>query len=279
MKYPPLTLTYTSNFITTPAGVKLHYHRLPNPTKPSLMLLHGMTDHGQCFPRLAAALQTDYDLIMPDARGHGLSDAPPSGYTPDFMAADVAALIEAIPLTQPIVLGHSMGAMAATSLAARFPQLVKAIILEDPGWWATYRPDTPAQQAREIKKWQKTIAKNKSQSIDTIARYCRRHSPTWDSSEWYPWAQSKQQVHENLTHVILEPPVIWREELPKVQCPALLITADPAAGAIVTPEVTAEFTRLCPHGQTAQITGAGHCIRREQFEAFMAVLQPFLATL
>jgi pimeloyl-ACP methyl ester carboxylesterase len=273
-----MTLNYISHYFTT-HGVKLHTYRLPNIGKPPLILLHGMTDSGRCWPRVAEALMADYDLFMPDARGHGLSDGPRSGYMADSMAADVAALIQTLELTQPIVLGHSMGAMAAASLAATFPHLVKAIILEDPGWWAKYEVATEQEQAKEIKQWQRTILKNRTQPIDAIVRYGRRKSPKWAKIEWYSWAQAKQQVNPNLTSVIRETPVLWREVLPKISCPTLLITADPALGAIVTPEVTAEFITLCPHGQTIYISDAGHCIRRDQFEPFMAAVQPFLQQL
>jgi|JFJP01.1.fsa_nt_gi pimeloyl-ACP methyl ester carboxylesterase len=270
-----MTLNYISHYFTT-HGLKLHAYRLPNVGKPPLILLHGMTDSGYCWPRLAKALMADYDLIMPDARGHGLSDGPSSGYMSDAMAADLAVLIQTLQLNQPIILGHSMGAMTAASLAATFPHLVKAIILEDPGWWASYEPATEKEQAKQIKQWQRTILKNKNQPFDAIARDGRRKNPTWDKTEWYSWAQSKKQVNPNLTSVIREVPPPWREIVPQISCPTLLITADPALGAIVTPEVAAEFATLCPQAQTVFIPNAGHCIRREQFEVFMATVKPFL---
>jgi len=270
-----MTLNYISHYFTT-HGLKLHAYRLPNMGKPPLILLHGMTDSGYCWPRVAEALMADYDLIMPDARGHGLSDGPRSGYMADAMASDLAVLIETLELTQPIILGHSMGAMAAASLAATYHHLVKAVVLEDPGWRASYVPTTEKEQAKQIKEWQRTILKNKMQPLDAIMRYGRRQSPTWAKSEWYSWAKSKQQVNPNLTSVIRETPLPWREIASQISCPTLLITADPARGALVTPEVTAEFVTLCPQAQTVFIPDAGHCIRRDQFELFMAALKPFL---
>ena len=56
-------------------GIRMHYHRTGG-DKPALVLSHGATDSGLCWTRVARVLEADYDVIMPDARGHGRSDAP-----------------------------------------------------------------------------------------------------------------------------------------------------------------------------------------------------------
>ena len=65
-------------------GIQIHYSRVTPPprktspfrmrsTRPplSIVLLHGVTDNGMCWVRVANALCKDYDLILPDSRGHG----------------------------------------------------------------------------------------------------------------------------------------------------------------------------------------------------------------
>jgi pimeloyl-ACP methyl ester carboxylesterase len=69
----------------------------------------------------------------------------------------------------------------------------------------------------------------------------------------------------------------WQELLPCVKVPVLLITSDPERGGIVTPEAAAEAQRLLPSLQHARLRGAGHNIRREQFEAFTGCVREFLA--
>lgn len=116
------------------AGVRIHAHHLPNKGKPALVALHGLTDDGLCWLRLARALRDDFDIVMPDARGHGLSDTPAHGYTAKDHAGDAAAVIRAMGLGPCIVIGHSMGGAEAAQLAADYPELVRALILEDPAW-------------------------------------------------------------------------------------------------------------------------------------------------
>jgi len=100
--------TFKDDFIEA-NGIRQHYWRTGNRTKPALVLCHGITDNGLCWTPVARALEADYDVIMLDARGHGLSDAPESGYATADLAADLAAFIHALDLEKPAVLGHSMG--------------------------------------------------------------------------------------------------------------------------------------------------------------------------
>src|SRR5258707_15779422 len=87
-------------------GVRLRYTRTGG-DKPSLLLLHGLTASGSCWAPVARELRDRYDVIMPDARGHGQSSVPEHGYRYDDHAADVVALVEALALSSPILLGHS----------------------------------------------------------------------------------------------------------------------------------------------------------------------------
>lgn len=52
----------------------------------------------------------DFDVILPDARGHGWSSSPKNGYLYRDLAEDVVGLIEALGLNGPMLVGHSMGA-------------------------------------------------------------------------------------------------------------------------------------------------------------------------
>ena len=54
--------------IVTANGIQQHYYRTGG-DKPSLMLLHGFSENGQCWSRVAKALEQDYDVIMVDAYG------------------------------------------------------------------------------------------------------------------------------------------------------------------------------------------------------------------
>ena len=61
---------WTKNDLTV-NGAQLHYYRSGDGSKPPLVLAHGFSDDGLCWQMTAADLQAEYDVIMPDARGHG----------------------------------------------------------------------------------------------------------------------------------------------------------------------------------------------------------------
>ena len=90
--------------------------------KTPLVLNHGATDNGLRWTPVARALEADFDVVMPDARGHGLSAVPVDGYGAGEQAADLAGLIEALGLERPAVGGHSMGAGASLRFAVRLPR-------------------------------------------------------------------------------------------------------------------------------------------------------------
>jgi len=261
-------------------GIRIHYYRTERHNRPgrwpSLVLLHGITDSGLCWPRVAQALAGDYDLILPDARGHGLSDKPATGYAPQDHAADVAGLIRGLSLERPVLIGHSMGAGVAATVAALYPDLVSGVVLEDPPWRPGNDEGTPQEQAARAAEWRKDILDRKAMPTAKLIAQRKREQPKWADEEFTDWIVAKQQVSPEVTQYITAPRLPWREVTRRIVCPALLIAADPVQGAIVTPEVAAEAVSLMQHGQVAHIVDAGHNIRRDQFEAYMTAVREFL---
>jgi len=123
-------------------GVRLHYYRTGKGDKRPLVLVHGFSDNGLCWTPAARDFASEYDVIMPDMRAHGLSERVKPGEKVD-MSADLAAIIRILGLVRPIVAGHSMGAMITYEIGVRFPELASALVLEDPPWWLSRPVQTP----------------------------------------------------------------------------------------------------------------------------------------
>ncbi|HEY9078356.1 MAG TPA: alpha/beta hydrolase [Anaerolineaceae bacterium] len=256
-------------------GIQIHYYRAGLGDK-SLVLLHGITDNGLCWIRLAEALAPDYDLIMPDARGHGQSEAPASGYDPQDRAGDVYGLIKALHLENPVLIGHSMGAETAALTAAYFPEAIRAVILEDPPFRSQTSQPTQADREAFAENFRKNIESYGKQTIDEIIANGKAQHPNWDALEFLPWAESKKQANLNLLQIVRSQRASWREVVQAIICPILLFTADPDKGAIITPEVVRELASLWYSGRAVYLEGAGHNIRREQFEPYLENVRWFL---
>lgn len=253
-------------------GLRLHYTRTGG-AKPPVVLAHGFSDDGLCWTPVAEALEGDYDVLMVDARGHGRSDGPEQGYGSAEHAADLAGVVRGLGLKRPAVLGHSMGAAAALLLAGAHPELPRAILLEDPpAWWTAAQP-APVRPAPA----RNGIIDLKRKTREELIAHARRQSPTWPEAELGPWADAKLRFSFKILLAGESPAVDWPAAVRRITCPALLITADPARGAIVTPEAAAALQAAVPQVRVAHIAGAGHCIRREQFDRYMATVRAFLA--
>lgn len=256
-------------------GLKFHYYRTGG-DKPALVLLHGITDNGLCWLRLAQQLGNDFDLIMPDARGHGLSDAPDSGYSFQEQAADVVSMIETLELIQPVLLGHSMGAMTAIEVAVSRPKLVRALILEDPPLSARAQISI-----EESKSWKeeasKRIEQMQSQTLSEIISERQNQAPNWPENELSPWAEAKHQVNPRVVEIATSLQYPWRSAFGQIACPILLLTADHKAGGRVTPELADEAAALFSNGRVVNIHDAGHNIRRDQFKNYLTAVSNFLA--
>src|SRR5262252_8488361 len=178
-------------------GISIHYYRAGAGKKPSILLLHGITDSGQCWPRVAVDLESSYDTIMTDARGHGRSGSS-TDFSIALLADDAAAVIRALGLEKPYVWGHSMGAITAATLAANYPDLVRAIVLEDPPLM-----DRPLFQTTPDKEFFQTGREKQEQygwqwlfelrALPREERIARGFAvnPNWAKEEIIPWADSK----------------------------------------------------------------------------------------
>jgi len=255
--------------------LRIHYYRTGG-DKPPVVLSHGATDNGLCWTRVAESLEKDYDVIMYDARWHGLTKSLEGRHPNPDMSADLAGLIRALGLEKPSLIGHSMGAMITAMTAANYPELVRCAILEDPGWRSQANAGTPEEWAAMVEQWRANILKRKSQTREEIIAAGRAEHPDWAEIEWGPWADAKLQVSPDIFKGFSALRAPWQEVVRKIRCPILLITGDPELGAIVTAETAEEAASIWNKGRIAHISGAGHNIRRERYEDYMKVVTAFL---
>jgi pimeloyl-ACP methyl ester carboxylesterase len=252
-------------------GIRLHYWRTHTPGKPVLIMAHGSSDDGRCWTNLAREFAADYDIILYDARGHGKSD-PPSAWDPaDVQVEDLAGLIRELKLVKPIVMGHSMGSSAAAWFAAKYPDVPRAVVLEDPG--LVPNPTMAATQLADRDKRRALILEGNNKTPAELVAQCMKNSPKWGQSECELWAPSKTMHHPNtaLGTIGSRPPI--KDILPKITAPTLILKAD-AQGELR--QKNEEIAAALPKGKIVHIVGAGHNVRRENKAQTVEVLRSFL---
>ncbi|MBH0025244.1 alpha/beta fold hydrolase [Salinibacterium sp. SWN248] len=98
----------------------------------TILLIHGITASHMSWPLVAAAFP-DYRVIAPDLRGRGASRDLPAPFGMPQHAKDMNALLAATGTDSALVVGHSMGAFVAATLAAQSSERVSSLLLIDGG--------------------------------------------------------------------------------------------------------------------------------------------------
>lgn len=261
-------------------GTAFNYYRSPGGKtsgKPPLVLMHGFSDNGLCWEPVAAELMDQYDILMPDARGHGLSARVQRGEKFD-QAADLAGVMLGLGITSAVVAGHSMGAAIASQLGARYPHLVRALILEDPPWFLP-RPGVEINrqpfEKSPLGQWMLSL---QEQTFEQVLAQCRIDHPTWPDVYARAWCQGKKQLDPNFMSGELSMGD-WQDIVPRIACPVLVFTADPVLGGIVTPELAQKVIDLNPQIRVFNIPEVGHHVRFANHALYMQAFKSFLAQL
>lgn len=248
-------------------GISIHYLRTGG-AKPPLILLHGLLGNGACWTPVARALVDEYDVLMPDARGHGESSTPLAGYRYDDHAGDVIGLIRSLGLAAPIVLGHSMGGMTAALVASRAAEVLRAVILVDPTFLSPERQrevcdSDVAEQHRRLLGLDKGELR-----AELRARHARR---TFEMVELL--VEARLQTRMSAFDVLTPPNPEYRQLVSTIVVPILLAIGDTP---VVSLETARDLQNLNARLRVEQIQGAGHGVPFDQPERLAAVVRSFL---
>ncbi|MEU6766831.1 alpha/beta hydrolase [Streptomyces sp. NPDC046853] len=275
--------------VTGANGVRLAAWEFADPPKSTerdgspggVLLLHGLMGRASHWAGTARWLSERHRAVALDQRGHGQSDKPADGpFTREAYVDDAEAALVQLGLAPAVLIGHSMGALTAWQLAAKRPDLVRALIICDMRASAL-----GAASQREWEDWFKAWPV----PFATLA----------DVRKWFgeddPWVERKNPSRgEFFAEVMAEGPDGWRpvfdhdqmlksretwvydahwEGLTQVQCPALVVRG--LDGELGRAE-SQEMVRVLPRGAYAEVADAGHLVHYDQPEAWREAIQPFL---
>ena len=120
--------TFTSRYIDTG---ELRQHVVTGGDGPPLLLIHGWPQTWYAWRLVMPALARDFTVIAPDQRGCGLSGKPEDGYDTGTLAADLAALMDALGHRRFAVAGHDTGMWIGYALAADHPGRVARLAVAE----------------------------------------------------------------------------------------------------------------------------------------------------
>lgn len=89
----------------------------------TIVIIHGFAEDGSTWADFGKQLSSDYRVIIPDLPGYRQSELPKQTLTVEWMADFVHAILEKEKVTDPIIIGHSMGGYITLALAEKYPAL------------------------------------------------------------------------------------------------------------------------------------------------------------
>jgi pimeloyl-ACP methyl ester carboxylesterase len=167
-------------------GERIHFLDWGGEAPPGFLLLHGLSNTAWSWAPVARRLRAIGRVIAMDLRGHGLSDAPTSGYDAAGFAADVVAAAEgagllASPGDRVVLAGHGFGAIVASWAAVELGDRCAGLVLVDGGW-----ESIEAASGMEVDEFLRTIDEPPEVMRSMAAFLADRASfdpPSWDADQ------------------------------------------------------------------------------------------------
>lgn len=252
---------------------------------PQLVLLHGITSSAAAnWPSIAHWSQRSWRVIALDARGHGLS---PRWQPQQLLRAgqqlvdDVVEVLEYLQPTptaglKPILIGHSMGAATAAVVAAQRPDLVSALVLEDPARYGTRSHSELLRRGQaRANHVNRTLADLPASLVALLENAGTPGQPS--AQEALPSLWASQQLDQSLLGTgVVAPEVEFTQLMESISLPTLLLTGDRRGEARVGAQLLAQLMEKNPHICGQVMPGAGHQVRRANPQAYYDVVDAFL---
>lgn len=251
-------------------GIDLQYYRTGD--GPSVVMAHGFYGNGRCWEPLMDDLAEDYDVIAYDARGHGRSEAPETGYDIESRVADLVGLVNGLDLNDPILFGHSMGAVTVGYAATEHPDLPRALVLEDPVGVHEDPHNSPdvdmEEAAAHVREQLRTRA---DQSVEeAIANSYEEFGDEWARR----LAVASAECSPNVAEIAREGyPKPLREVFSDISCPTLVLRSDAETERRVRDLTAADSLS---NGRLVHVPDAGHYVFHDEYDAADAELRAFL---
>ncbi|WP_041289325.1 alpha/beta fold hydrolase [Kribbella flavida] len=247
---------------------QVHYEDAGGDGTP-VLALHGVFGRGRTFAQVARRLAPAYRVIAPDLRGHGLTTGPADDFGRDAFVADAAAFVERLLPAPALVMGHSLGGVTAYQLAARRPELVRAVVVEDVG--AVTDESALDRPVLDVTSWPRHFA-TRADAVDFFAA-----TPAPD------YFLESVVERTGRWQLLFDPDVMmavqhgnagdwWHDWLAAAQ-PILLLRA--ANSFLLSEPLAAEMVRRRPATQLVTVGPTGHWIHRKDPNSLAAAVRVF----
>lgn len=256
----------------TASAPVLAYRRRPG-RGDALVLLHGVGSSSATWERLVPLLDPGLDLVMPDYRGHGASEAGDLPYELEDFVGDIARLADELGIRRFHLLGFSIGAVFAQAAAAAHPERVATLTLLN-----SIADRTPAEAARALDRHARIAGTDPAEiARESVARwftpaFAEAHPEIVDL-EVRIVAANRPVPYASAYRVLATTDLIDRAG--SIAAPTLLITGGDDQGS--TPRMSQAIADRIPGSRLLVIEGRKHYLHLEVPELLAEPITDFLA--
>jgi len=234
------------------------------PGEPPILLLHQSLARSEDWENIFPRLATRYRAIAYDARGHGRSGRAPD-YSLRAFADDTLRVLREIAKEPAVLIGHSLGALAALVAAGDAPELVRGLVLEDPPLGYAKAWD-PAQYGA----LREGIASNEPAVLAKAVSKQPLPSPGPRGERTYGELRGFYAAERVVTY--------FRDVDPAFIAPVLVLAGEPRLGGAVDDPAEWRLKKLA-NVTVKRFPGSGHLLHGFRPEQFIENIEPFLRKL
>jgi pimeloyl-ACP methyl ester carboxylesterase len=261
---------------------------------PPLVLLHGVTREWRDWSPVLPALAERWQVFALDHRGHGGSARAAGAYRVADFAADAAAFFHSHLDAGAVLWGHSLGAMTAAVVAARAPEKVRALVLEDPPGTLLAGGLLESRYLLQFQGVRALVGEGLGAEAlaGRLARLPVQHPRDGRIVEFREIRDEAALRFGAECLVRMDPTVLdvllaerwlegldWFGEMRRIACPALLLRADPEFGGMLSAEEAARIVGSVSDIRRVERPGVGHNLHAMDTEGTLLHVHDFLGSL
>ncbi len=251
------------------------------PHAPAVLMLHGFGSSLHTWEAWAQGLQGTLRVVRVDLPGAGLTGPDAAGrYDDTHSVQQLLALMDALQLQRPSLVGHSMGGRLAWRLAADHPDRITRLVLVAPDGFASpgfdYGKAPEVGPAVQLMRWVLPRAVLRAGLAPAYADPARLSEDTVTRYQQMLLAPGvRGALIDRMQQLVLQPP---GPLLARVQAPTLLVWGE--KDAMIPAANAQDYLRALPAATGARVLllpGLGHVPQEEDPAAGLAAVQAFLA--
>lgn len=240
-----------------------------------LIILHGLFGSSDNWMTVAHQLGERHNVFVPDLRNHGQSFHSEK-WNYEAMVEDIWNMVEKYHISNPVILGHSMGGKVAMQFAVTFPNIVKKLIIVDiaPKFYPVHHESilkglNALNLATITSRFEANEHLSKHLKDATVRQFLLKNLAR-NENGGFNWKLNLSVITQEIENIgkTLDPRELNFEE------PTLFIKG--SKSDYISPDEYRLIAEIYPNNFIATVRDSGHWVHAENTPQFLKIVENFL---